>query len=306
MENIDKERNIKEIIENDVDEKNNNNEIIILNESLDFINENDDIILKNILLFDDKKQNYLPILNKDCSKYIIKLFNYENLNKCKNKEDLFTYIKKIINIIHKMENIIGISYEIFQIIINFLEKNDISLIEYFIDLFFECVSSLHSETSIKDIVEKDLLNNGIFKEIKDIIYHLLCYGFLKKTNLDYVYQKISELQLKKELCDYMFYDFLDIIKLLYGNNYEKKRKEKLIAKNYLYFYNKEKSGITTNISNNNNIKINNGFSIILWFYLNENEEYKSILCETTINDRFKFEFILNEKNDIIIKCNNEI
>ena len=124
--------------------------------------------------------------------------------------------------------------------------------------------------------------------------------------MDYVYQKIAQLQLLNELYDYNFYECLDLIEILYGKQFDKIYKEKLIAKSYLYFYNKEKSGITTNISNNNNRKINNGFSIILWFYLNENEEYKSILCETTINDCFKFEFILNEKNDIIIKCNNEI
>ena len=275
--------------------------------------DNKNNILKKIFKYKESDKKYLRIINLDCSKEILGIFNHGLIPQYKEKEELFNFIKDKIEIINQMKIIIGNSYELLQIIINFLEKNNIFIFQYFIDLYFEYINILHSENKIKDFLnEKNMLNNEILKEIKNVINYLLCCGFMKKTILDYVYQKLALSQFKNQLSKYLFYEYLDLIEILYGKDYNKEFKNKLIAKEYLYFYNREKSGIKINISNSkNNININKGCSIIMWFNLNINNDnntdaLETILCEIKINEEYNYKFILNNENDIIVKFNNKI
>ena len=293
------EENIKDQVENEHN-KNYINKIQNMN------NFNKINLLKKIFKFDESKQQYFPIIRINSNKDIINIFNNGRIPKYNKSEELFTFIKEQIDIIDQIKKIVGNSYELLQILVNYLEKNNISFIEYFIDLYIECIKALHSQNPIEDILQKTISNNELIKEIKNTINWLMSCGFLSKINLDYVYQKISELQLKNKLESYILYEYLDLIEILYGKKYSKEYKAKLIAKSYLYFYNKEKSGIMVNISNENNININKGCSIIIWFYLNNqnNNNDEFILCDMKVNDNENLEFILNNQNDIIIKYND--
>ena len=287
-------------------EKNENTNSII--SKTNYINNNNEInLLKKIFKYDELKGNYLPIIEIDCSKEILSIFNNGKIPKYTQNEELFIFIKNQINIINEMKKIIGNYYEILQIIINYLEKNKIIFVEFLMDLYFECIKALHSENPIEDILKKNILQSEYLIEIKENINWVISCGFFNKNNLDYFYQKISQLQLINKLNDYNFYEYLDLLEVLYGKQFNKKYKEKLIAKNYLYFYNKEKSGIKINIFNNyNNININYGCSFIIWFYINNNIEEESILCDLIVNENQNIEFILNKKNDIIVKYKNEL
>jgi len=273
------------------------------------ISKNESNIIKKIFKFDNKKQQFLPIINIDCSEDIKNYFDNSLIQKYNNIEELKLFIKDKINFIQQLKLIIGNSYEELHIIINYLNSNDIPLVEYFIELYFKYIKELHHEKQTKDNLCENESNNEVIKEIKDAINWIICCGFLEKKNLDYIYQKIAELQLKNKLRNNIFYDYLDLLEILYGKNYDKQFKKKLIAKNYLYFYNIEKSGIKTNIKDDkNNININDGCTIIMWFYLKdpieETDNFESILCDIKLNEEYKFEFILSYKNDIIIKYNS--
>ena len=251
----------------------------------------------------------MPIINIDCTEDIKNYFDNSLIQKYNNIEELKLFIKDKINFIQQLKLIIGNSYEELHIIINYLNSNDIPLVEYFIELYFKYIKELHHEKQTKDNLCENESNNEVIKEIKDAINWIICCGFLEKKNLDYIYQKIAELQLKNKLRNNIFYDYLDLLEILYGKDYDKQFKEKLIAKNYLYFYNIEKSGIKTNIKDDkNNININDGCTIIMWFYLKdlieETDNFESILCDIKLNEEYKFEFILSNKNDIIIKYNS--
>ena len=292
------------------EEKQQTDNIILNKQSIDINKDINNLeLLKKIFKFDESIQQYFPIFNLDCSKEILIIFDYGVIPKFSNKEDLFVYIKEKIDIIQQIKKIINHSYELLQIIINYLRKNNISLINFYIDLYFECCIACRSENPIKDILQENFINNALIKDIKNIINYIICCGFLRKENIDYFYQKIAELQLKNKLYNYVFYEYLELIDILYGKNYDKQFKDKLIAKDYLYFYNKEKSGIKINISNDkNNININDGCTIIMWFYLNDpikdNNDKESIICEMKINEHHNFKFIINNQNDIIIKWND--
>ena len=110
-----------------------------------------------------------------------------------------------------------------------------------------------------------------------------------------------------------FENFLNIIEILYGKYYDKKIKQNLIAKNFIYFYDRTSSIIETNISENNNILIENNCAFIFWFYLNQNYENnlsQCVLLQIEILKNLIIEFFLNENFDINVKVimtnNNQI
>ena len=312
MENVEKEKAISKNIETTKNEI-NSHQIKEKNPEENKILNNKNNILRKIFKFDESNQKYLPKINLDCSKEILAILSHGQIPKYKNKEELFNFIKDKIDIINQIKKIIGRSYELLQIIISYLEKNNIFIFQYFIDLYFEILLVLLPENnSQKTLIENKFVSNELLNEIKNIINYLICCGFMKKTIIDYIYQKLAESQFHNTLSNYIFYNYLDLIEIFYGKNYNKEYKNKLIAKDYLYFYNKEKSGIKINISSNkNNININKGCSIIIWFNLNEfnyndTDKIESILCEIKINENYNYKFILNEKNDIIVKSNDTI
>ena len=312
MENHENEQKIINEENNKITPIQNSNDVIQINENeiKKNIIKNESNIIKKIFKFDNKKQQFLPIINKDNYEDIKNYFYNGLIQKYKNIEELKMSIKDKINFIQQLKIIIGNSYEVLHIIINYLNSNNIPLVEYFVDLFFKYVKELHSENQTKDNQYENLSNKEIIKEIKDAINWIICCGFLEKKNLDYIYQKVAELQLKNKLRNNIFYDYLDLLDIFYGKNYDKQFKEKLIAKNYLYFYDIEKSGIKTNIKDDkNNININDSCTIIMWFYLkdpiDETDNFESILCDIKLNEGHKFEFILSYKNDIIIRYNGE-
>ena len=83
------------------------------------------------------------------------------------------------------------------------------------------------------------------------------------------------MQLSKNLKNFTFYEYLNLLEIFYGKKYDAKYRKQLVAKNYIYFYDKKNSGIVTNIDGDKKyVETNDGISIILWFYLTEpNIEY---------------------------------
>ena len=175
------------------EEKQQTDNIILNKQSIDINKDINNLeSLKKIFKFDESNQQYFPIFNLDCSKEILIIFDYGVIQKFSNKEDLFVYIKEKIDIILQIKKIIKHSYELLQIIINYLRKNNISLINFYINLYFECCIACRSENPIKDILQENFINNALIKDIKNIINYIICCGFLRKENIDYFYQKIAE------------------------------------------------------------------------------------------------------------------
>ena len=94
-----------------------------------------------------------------------------------------------------IKNIIQNKYEILQIIISFCDKNNFSLLEFFIDLYFKSLEALHSENPFEDILIKKFLNNNIINKIIEIINFIFLCGFTKEKNYDYILRKLALLQL---------------------------------------------------------------------------------------------------------------
>ena len=234
MENKENDQKIINEENNKITPYQTSNDVIQINENeiKKNINKNESNIIKKIFKFDNKKQQFLPIINIDCSEDIKNYFDNSLKQKYNNIEELKLFIKDKINFIQQLKLIIGNSYEELHIIINYLNANDIPLVEYFIELYFKYIKELHHEKQTKDNLCENESNNEIIKEIKDAINWIICCGFLEKKNLDYIYQKIAELQLKNKLRKNIFYDYLDLLEIFYGKDYDKQFKEKLIAKNY--------------------------------------------------------------------------
>ena len=259
------------INENIINLSKNNNEIL-LNKNI-----NSSSIIESIFIF-NKESNLLlyPKINKENFIKLLDIFNKGKIPKFENKNEMIEFIKEKINLMKQLKKIIENKYEILAIINIFFKKNNFYLFEYLIDLYFESLQALHSDNPIKDIMKKNLLNNELIKDIIDIINWYLCCGFVEKRYYDYVFQKLAALQLSKKLDLYKFCEYLNLLQTFYGEGYDTNYKERLIAKNYVYFYDKQNSGIITNISEDK-IKIESidGISIFLWFYLtNENIEEK--------------------------------
>ena len=293
------------INENIINLSKNNNEIL-LNKNI-----NSSSIIESIFIF-NKESNLLlyPKINKENFIKLLDIFNKGKIPKYENKNEMIEFIKEKINLMKQLKKIIENKYEILAIINIFFKKNNFYLFEYLIDLYFESLQALHSDNPIKDIMKKNLLNNELIKDIIDIINWYLCCGFVEKRYYDYVFQKLAALQLSKKLDLYKFCEYLNLLQTFYGEGYDTNYKETLIAKNYVYFYDKQNSGIITNISEDK-IKIESidGISIFLWFYLtNENIEEKDecILVELTINEDIPFKIILDNKIDILVKCKGSL
>ena len=204
------------------------------------------------------------------------------------------YINNKIELFNKIKEIIGNSYEILNIIVNYLLKNKINIIINFIDIYFDFIS-LNSQID----------NNIILNNVKSILKWFFSCGLMNKKYSDYIYQKLAKFQFENKLTPEIFDDILSLIEIIYGKDYNNLYKESLIAKNYIYFCNKENSILKTNISKSNNIFIKDSCSIIMWFYIKNDLGKGSILCHLTIikeqSQNIDFDFILNDNWDIDIK-----
>ena len=88
---------------------------------------------------------------------------------------------KRINLFNKIIEILGNSYEIMHIIINFLKKNNIYPIKDIIDIYIELISS--------NILEQDNEKNKYILDTKNILNWFLSSGFLNKNHTDYIFQQ---------------------------------------------------------------------------------------------------------------------
>ena len=288
------------IDENIISSSENKNEII-LNDKI-----NSSSIIESIFEFDkESKLSFYPKINKENFIKLLDIFGKGKFPKFDMKNDLIEFVKEKIILMKQLKEIIQNKYEILSIINKFFKKNNFSFIEYFIDLYFESLNSLHSDNHIADIMEQKLLDNEIIKDLIDIINWLLSCGLAEKKNYDYIFQQLAALQLSKKLDIGKFCEYLNLLLIFYGKQYDIKYKKNLIAKNYVYFYDKQKSGIITNILEHKNcIETNDGISIFLWFYLIDNnidENDECILAELTINDDNSLKVILDNKFDISVK-----
>ena len=283
-------------------------EISLIKENINLNEQNQNFIeevypnsdLKEIFMHKDidKKITFLPILfnSKNISEKLISIFSKKDLAIKQNIINKILLFKKIIEII-------GNSYEIMHIIINFLEKNDVYPIKDLIDIYIKLIFS-------EDFEEGNEKVNYI-NDIKNILIWLISIGLINKNHTDYIFQGLAKIQLEKKLTVKLFNEYLSFIEIIYGKNFNFSLKQNLIAKNYIYLYDKENSMIKTNISKTNNIPIKDDCYIILWFYLKENIDIKeSNLCLINLiksqeNINYQINFVLNN-NDIEIKMNSKI
>ena len=276
---------------NEILEKNKNNE------DFNFINIDNGALLK--LLFKASKEEnskYIPILLKNGCDIINKIFT-ECPNITENNA-LKEYILKKINLITQIKEIIGNSYEILYIIFDYLSQKKTSIFINLIELYIKYLT-LSREESFEE--NKRIL----IDEINKIFSWFLSCGLLSKNVVDYIYQKIALFQLEKKLTLNIFNDILPLLEIIYGKYYDKSIIDNFIAKKYIYFYDKETSLIKTNISQTNSISIKNGFSVVLWFYLNNYDESPHCsLCQIKTNNNQQIEFILTENYDIDVLYNN--
>ena len=267
------------------------------NESTKYDNIDNDTLLKQIFKTSKEDSTKLvPILIKNGSEIIKKVFTLiPNITNCNSLKD---YIIKKINLIKEIKNIIENKYEILYIIFDYLLQYNTSPFIYFTDLYIKFISLPGNESSDTN---KDL----IIEEIDNIFSWFISCGLIKKTDVDYIYQKIALYQLEKTLKVNIFNDLIILLQIIYGRSYDSRLVKNFIGKRYIYFYDKETSIIKTNISQLNSISIKNGFSLVLWFYLNKYDESPNCsLCEVKINNSQKLNFILTENNDIKIAIND--
>ena len=248
---------------------------------------------------DSEKTKYIPFLLKNSNESIKSLFTeYPNFVE---HNSLYNYIIKKIKLMKKIKEIIGNSYEILYIIFDYISQQDTSPFIYFINLYLNYITlpSLN-ESSNYDTEKKELL-----EEIKIIFSFFITCGLLNKKSVDYIYQKIALYQLKKKLTVKIFSDILPLLEIIYGKDCDSDELMKdFIAKKYTYLYDKENGYIGTNVSTNNGISIQNGFFMILWFYLNNYEESpKCCICELTLNNIYNIKIMLNDDFDIEILYN---
>ncbi len=263
---------------------------------------NIDSSINNIFILSKEKKCIIPIFKKNCGKYILKLFDIpkENID----LELLISIILNKINIINEIKKIISNKIEIINIINNFLYKNDIYLFKNYINLYFLLLFSKKNKN--QKILDTNKLNN-IIKKFYDIFIWFINCGLLNKDIIDYIFQKISKMQLEKTITLDSFNIYLPLIEILYGKN-SSDFECNTIAKNYIFLFNKLTSIIKTNISPFNQIIIKNGLFILIWFYLYDysSESYKSkgTICQIITKDLQKLDIILNNDYDIDLKYNS--
>ena len=240
----------------------------------------------------------IPFLLKKGTKIIKKIFT-----SCPDTADyktFYDYILKKIDLIKKIKEIIGNSYEILYIIFDYISQQNTSPFIYFIDLYLNYIALSNNELN-------DEKKKKIIEEIKDIFSWFISCGLLTRKSVDYIYQKIALFQLEKRFNLNLFNEMLSLLEIIYGKYCNKPNTENLIAKKYIYFCDKENSYIKTNISQSNSIFIKNGFYMILWFYLNNYEESpKCSLCEIKTNNNEQINIVINDNYDIDIQYNDSI
>ena len=255
-------------------------------------------ILKEIFIHKKigNKIEYKPILinSNTLPEILKKIFVMPDFDVECNKNLFINFANNKIELFNEIKDIIGNSYEIIQIIINYLSKNRIYLINYFIDLYFDFISNNYID------------DNEILSKIKCIIIWFFNCGFMNKKYTDYIFQKISIFQHKKKLTPRLFDYCLSLIEIIYGKEYNKSFKQNLIAKNYIYFCNNENSILKTNISKTNNIHIKDSCSLIIWFYIKDDQAIGGKLCNIIVEkeqapNHITFDFLINENFDIDIK-----
>ena len=272
-------------------------------------------LLDEIFIF-EKKNNLLSVYPKiDIEKFknIVDVFNKGIIPNFESNKELFHFVKDKVNAIIHLKSLVIHKYEMLEIIDKFCKKNNFSILEFFIDLYFKAVDSLYSSNPISDILDKNILNIDYIDKITDSINWIMSCSFIEKKNFDKIFQKLAALQLSSKLTDYKFYEYLNLLEILYGKkNNIKKYKMQLIAPKYIYFYDKTNSGIYTNISEGKNeikIKEKEGISIITWFFYNDEypkpNDLESTIVEMTINN-FLFEIILDHNNDIVVKSQGKL
>ena len=271
--------------------------------------------LDEIFKFDtiNKSLSTYPKIDKDKFKEIIDVFNKGIIPNFETKKELFHFIKDEINSIIHLKSIVNNRYEILDMINKFCKNNNFSLLEFFIDLYFKFVDEIYTQNPVSDIIDKDIFGHEYINSITDSINWIMSCGFIEKKNFDKVFRKLAALQLSSKLTEYKFYEYLNLLEILYGKKSNiKKYKGRLIAPKYIYFYDKKNSGIYTNIEEGKNeikVKDKEGISIFTWFFNTEenlsSDEIEPVLVEIIIND-FLFEVILTRNNDIVIKSEGKL
>ena len=170
-----------DITNNNKKEDSNDN---IINEKSN--SDNEKILEQIFRISKDDTEKYLPFLLEDSCQIIKKIFSeYPTSNNCNNIREM---ILNKTNLISRIKEIIGNSYEILYIIFDYLSQHNISPFSYFIDLYIDYITLYEKESSKQN-------KKVIIDKIKNIFYWFISCGLINIKVIDYIYQKIALFQL---------------------------------------------------------------------------------------------------------------
>ena len=246
------------------------------NESI--VNKDFFSILNNIFVYIENEKKFLPILKKQFNSSITSLFEYLLNENNKNIESCLKILYYIFNQSTDIAIIITLSSF-------FKEKKNYNFLTLLIDLYIK--------TEKKELQE--IINQIFSFLIKNIT--------INKTIYDYHLNKLLKEYNNNNLSPERFLKYIKFLSILFGINNKNEIKE---PRNYFYFNKIPHSGIEIPFPSNINFFPINGFSFIIWFSIEQNENQNSNILEMLTSDNQKIIISLNQNNELEININSNI
>ena len=233
-------------------------------------------ILKGIFVYNDEKNIFYPILNKNLYDNIKSLFIYlsnennENIEKC--LEIIFNIFKQSLDI--------AIIISTFSFCENKFNYNFLLLL---IDLFMKTEKS-----NLQEIITN--LFSFLFKNIE-----------IKRNIYDYHLNNLLKEYKSSKLSSVRFIKYIKFLSILFGVNNDN---ETIEPRNYFYFNNNEKSGIEIPFPYTINLLLINGFSLNIFFNIEQFKNQNSKIIEIIASDNQNIIIYLNQNNELEITFNS--
>ena len=232
-------------------------------------------ILKKIFIFSEEENKFYPkLINSNNN--IVELFEFLLSDNFIQIENCLKYILNV------FKQSLEITFLICSSNYDYEDKRDYNFIKLLIDIYMK-IDDKNKEIIIQ--LFSFLLKNI---EIKKSIYDYPLYNLLQEY-------KNKKLSIEK------FLKYINLLSLFFIKNNE----ITIQPKNYFYFTDNSHLGINIKFPLPN-IQIDNGFSLEINFYLNENKKNeKSLLFELITQDDQRFEVLISETNNLEVLFNSK-
>ena len=233
-------------------------------------------ILKKIFLFSEEENKYYPKLINANNNNMVELFNFL-LND--NFIEVENCLKCMLNIFKQS---LEIAFQICASNYDYDNKRNYNFIKLLMDIYIK-IDEKNQEIIIQ-------LISFLFKNIE-----------IKKNIYDYPLNNLLQEYKNKQLSTEKFLKYINLLSLFFIKNNE----ITIQPKNYFYFTDNSHLGINIKFPSPN-IQIDNGFSLEINFYLNENKKNeKSLLFELITQDDQRFEVLISETNNLEVLFNSK-